>query len=204
MLALANATNNPEYVEQACAWTHVLDERYWSDDLGGYCLAADDTDDLIVRPFSGADDAAPNANATMISNLAALSVWTGETRYAERAQTMSERFGGAVAANPLGHSGVLAAAIDAQAPALVVLMVPQDGDASAMRGALRDVSLPNVVVDEVWADETLPSSSPASGKTAIDGKTTAYVCLGPQCSLPVTEPATLVETIKSAREVTVA
>jgi uncharacterized protein YyaL (SSP411 family) len=70
-----------------------------------------------------------------------------------------------------------------------------------MRGALRDVSLPNVVVDEVWADETLPSSSPAFGKTAIDGKTTAYVCLGPQCSLPVTEPEKLVETIKSARQV---
>jgi hypothetical protein len=27
------------------------------------------------------------------------------------------------------------------------------------------------------------------------------VCLGPQCSLPVTEPEKLVETIKSARQV---
>jgi uncharacterized protein YyaL (SSP411 family) len=201
VLALANATNNPEYVEQACAWTHVLDTRYWSDDLGGYCLAADDTDDLIVRPFSGLDEATPNANATMISNLAALSVWTGEAHYAARATQMLQRFGGAVAANPVGHSAMLAAAIDTMAPALVVLMVPEGGDASAMRGALRDVSLPNVVVDEVWADETLPSSSPAFGKTAIDGKTTAYVCLGPQCSLPVTEPEKLVETIKSARQV---
>jgi uncharacterized protein YyaL (SSP411 family) len=45
----------------------------------------------------------------------------------------------------------------------------------------------------------LPASSPAHGKTAIDGKPTAYVCLGPQCSLPVTEPAQLVETIKVGR-----
>jgi hypothetical protein len=27
------------------------------------------------------------------------------------------------------------------------------------------------------------------------------VCIGPQCSLPVTEPAKLVETIKAARQV---
>jgi uncharacterized protein YyaL (SSP411 family) len=68
-----------------------------------------------------------------------------------------------------------------------------------MRAALRDVSLPNLVIDEVWADETLPSNSPAAGKTILDDKTTAYVCIGPQCSPPVTEPGKLVETIKAAR-----
>jgi uncharacterized protein len=46
----------------------------------------------------------------------------------------------------------------------------------------------------------LPPSSPAHGKTAIDGKPTAYVCIGPQCSLPVTDPAALVETIRAARQ----
>jgi uncharacterized protein len=66
------------------------------------------------------------------------------------------------------------------------------------------VSLPNVVVQEVRAGEpgasVLPDSSPAHGKTAVDNKPTAYVCIGPQCSLPVTEPAALVETIKAARQ----
>ena len=51
--------------------------------------------------------------------------------------------------------------------------------------------------------DTLPEASPAHGKTAVDGKVTAYVCLGPQCSLPVTEPAKLVETIRTARDVVV-
>ncbi len=202
-LALANATSNPEYVEQACAWTHILDEHYWSRDLGGYYLTADDTDDLIVRPFSGFDDAAPNANAVMVSNLVALSLWTGEDRYAKRADDILRSFAAGIAGNPVAYSGLLGAALDTFAPALVVLIVPKDGDAGAMRAALRDVSLPNVVVQEIWHDETLPSSSPAHGKTAVDGKTTAYVCLGPQCSLPVTDSQKLVETIKTARQVTV-
>ena len=46
----------------------------------------------------------------------------------------------------------------------------------------------------------LPESSPAHGKTSIGGKPTAYVCIGPQCSMPVTEPAALVETVKEARQ----
>jgi uncharacterized protein YyaL (SSP411 family) len=202
-LALANAEANPEYVEQACAWTHVLDAHYWADDLGGYYLAADDTDDLIVRPLSGFDDAAPNANAVMVSNLVQLTLWTGEGRYAKRADDILRGFGASIAANPVAHSGLLGASLDTLAPALVVLILSKDGDAGAMRAALREVSLPNVVVQEIWHDETLPSSSPAHGKMAVDGKTTAYVCLGPQCSLPVTDPHKLVETIKTARQVTV-
>ncbi|MDJ0514406.1 MAG: thioredoxin domain-containing protein [Methyloceanibacter sp.] len=198
-LSLANATNNPEYVEQAAAWAHVLDTHYWSEDLGGYHLAADDTDDIIVRPLNAMDDATPNANAMMVSNLSALASWTGDNAYTDRAEKIITSFGPAITANPVGHSGMLGAALDRLAPALIVLMVPEGGDPAAMRAALRDVSLPNVVIDEVWADETLPSTSPAAGKTVVDNTTTAYVCIGPQCSLPVTEPERLVETARGAR-----
>jgi uncharacterized protein YyaL (SSP411 family) len=45
----------------------------------------------------------------------------------------------------------------------------------------------------------VPANSPAHGKTAIGGEPTAYVCIGPQCSMPVTEPAALIETVRDAR-----
>ncbi|MEM7399964.1 MAG: thioredoxin domain-containing protein, partial [Pseudomonadota bacterium] len=155
-LGLANATNNPEYVEQAAAWAHVLDTHYWSEELGGYHLAADDTDDIIVRPLNAMDDATPNANAMMVSNLVALASWTGDNAYTDRAEKIITSFGPAITANPVGHSGMLGAALDRLAPTLIVLMVPEGGDPAEMRAALRDVSLPNLVIDEVWADETLP------------------------------------------------
>ena len=77
-LALANATAERDYIDRACEWADVLDRHYWSPDLGGYYFAADDTSDLIVRPFSGQDEATPNANGVMVSNLMALYLWTGE------------------------------------------------------------------------------------------------------------------------------
>jgi uncharacterized protein YyaL (SSP411 family) len=203
-LTLANVTGKRDLIDQALAWTAILDKHYWSDDLGGYHLAADDTNDIIVRPFSGLDDATPNANAVMVSNLVALSMWTGDPAYAKRAEVILRSFGGAMTENPVGHAGLLAAALDGLAPSLIVLIVPLDGDASELRAALRDVSLPNAVVQEIRQGVALPASSSAFGKTAIDGKPTAYVCLGPQCSPPVTDPTKLVETIKAARMVTVA
>jgi uncharacterized protein len=105
-----------------------------------------------------------------------------------------------MAENVLAHAGLLASTIDVAAPALIVLIVPEGGDATELRGALAEVSLPNAVVQEIRAGESLPDSSPAHGKTAIDSKPTAYVCIGPQCSLPVTDAASLVETIKAARQ----
>jgi uncharacterized protein YyaL (SSP411 family) len=89
--------------------------------------------------------------------------------------------------------------MDLLAPASIVLIVPKGGDARKLRRALSDVSLPGAVVQEIAEGTALPANSPAFGKTAVDGKPTAYVCIGPQCSLPVTEPDALVETVKAAR-----
>ena len=207
-LALANGSGRRSYVEQARAWAEVLDKHYWSEALGGYYFTADDTGDLIVRPFSGQDEATPNANGAMVSNLVALNLWTGEERYRARAETILRSFAGAMSEQVLAHCGLLAATLDAHAPALVVLIVPAGTDARSLRAGLRDVSLPNVVMQEigqgVQGASALPVSSPAHGKTTLDGKPTAYVCLGPQCSLPVTDAAALVETIRAARQVTVA
>jgi len=202
-LALASVTGKRDYIERAREWVDVLDRHYWAADLGGYYFVADDTNDLIVRPLSGQDEATPNANGVMMSNLIALYLWTGEERYATRAEATLRAFAGPMAENVLAHAGLLAGELDLTAPSLIVLIVPEVGDARELRRALSNVSLPGAVVQEVRGGEALPASSPAYGKTAIGGKATAYVCIGPQCSLPVTEPAALVETVKAARRVTI-
>ena len=152
-LALANVTGNPEYVERAKAWAEMLDQHYWSENLGGYYFTADDTSDLIVRPFSGQDEATPNANGTMVSNLVALHLWTGEERYRDRADAILRGFAGAMTANVLAHAGLLASSLDLMAPAHIVLIAPKGKSTHALRRALADVSLPGAVVQEVREGE---------------------------------------------------
>ena len=62
-LRLFAATGSDAYLDHAVRWTDVLDRHYWDDASGGYFTAADDTDDVVVRLKSAADDAVPNANA---------------------------------------------------------------------------------------------------------------------------------------------
>ena len=106
-LALANVTGNVDYLNRARAWTQVLDQHYWAEGHGGYYLAADDTGDLIVRTINALDDATPNANGTMVSNLMALYLWTGEERYRDRAEGIVRGFSGAVSRNVFSHTGLL-------------------------------------------------------------------------------------------------
>jgi len=200
-LALASVTGESRYLDKAKGWADVLDRHYWAGEMAGYYFAADDTTDLIVRPLNAYDDATPNANPTMIENLMALYLWTGEERYRERAEAILNFFSGAAAQNAVAHAGLLTASLDVMAPSHVVLVAPDERGADALRNALRDVSLPGAVVQAVGEDEALPESSPAHGKTLVEGKPTAYVCIGPLCSPPVTEPDKLVEAIKAAREV---
>ncbi|XSG81757.1 MAG: thioredoxin domain-containing protein [Methyloligella sp. ZOD6] len=200
-LALAAVTGEAKYLDKAKGWVDVLDAHYWAEDMAGYYFAADDTTDLIVRPLNAYDDATPNANPTMIENLMALYLWTGEERYRERAEAILNFFSGAAAENAVAHAGLLTASLDGMAPAHIAIVVPEGGDASRMRNALRNVSLPDAVVQVIAETDALPKSSPAHGKTSVEGKPTAYVCIGPLCSPPVTEADKLVDAIKASREV---
>ena len=52
-------------------------------------------------------------------------------------------------------------------------------------------SLPNRVLTQLAPGDALPLGHPAFGKGQQEEKATAYVCVGPVCSLPVTEPDAL-------------
>jgi len=138
-----------------------------------------------------------------VSALMQLFSWTGEERYRDRAEAIVRGFSGDLSRNVFAHTGLLTGALDLLAPAQIVIVVPDGGDARDLRRALANVSLPNAVLQEVRetlaSRGALPESSPAHGKTAIGGSPTAYVCIGPQCSMPVTEPVALIKTVKEAR-----
>ena len=136
------------------------------------------------------DDATPNANAVMVSNLVALNLLTGKAAYLDRAQAIPAAFSADLAKNALGHCGLLACSFDLIAPQQVVVIDPAGAAASAAPGSLAHamfgLSLPGAVQQIVGSDR-VPTTGPLAGKTSAGGKATAYACLGPRCSLPVTK-----------------
>ena len=205
-LRLLQATNEPAFLTAAERWCATLDKHFWVADGGGYAFTADDTPDVIVRMRGAHDDATPNANAIMITNLVALGLLTGNPAYLDRAEAIPQAFAADSAKNTLGHCGLLAGFYDLLAPQQVVVIGSADAAASAkLARAMFKLSLPGavqqVVAEAALGPAGLSTAGPLAGKTAQDGKPTAYACLGPQCSLPVTEPDALLEVLRRQRSV---
>jgi uncharacterized protein len=206
-LRLYLVTGDADYLGVAERWLAVVDERYWAAESGGYAFTADDTPDVIVRMLGAHDDATPNANGIMISNLMTLHLLTGKPRYLEWAEAIPRAFASELVRSTFGHCGLLAGTLDLIAPQQVVVIEPSgpsgEGTAhgsSPLARAMLDLSLPGAVEQVVEPGQTLANPT-LNGKSAIGGKATAYACLGPQCSLPVTEPEALVEVLRKQRMV---
>ena len=197
-LRLHEATNEAGYFEQARAWTDVLDRHYWIADQGGFATSADDTRDVIVRLRPGSDDATPNANAIMVSNLVALGTLSRDSRYFDRAKEIPAAFAADLGRNIVAHTGLLAAAIDLFAPQIVVIAGRELKGGEDLIEVIRSISLPGAL--QYGLDAASRLELPAfHDKEPVNQHSTAYACLGPQCSLPLTDATEFATTLKAQR-----
>jgi uncharacterized protein YyaL (SSP411 family) len=195
-LRLFAATGAEPYLEQAETWTRILDQHYWDQNGGGYFTSADDTSDVVVRLKTAADDATPSANTIQLSNLIALAALTGEASYDERARQLVKAFSAALARGPVGHCGLLAAELDLDR---LVQVAVSGAPATGLRIELMRHSIPGDLEFVAEATAGVGPHSLLAGKTAIEGKSTAYVCLGPVCTEPIHEPAAFAERLRQVR-----
>ncbi len=195
-ILLFEATGQNQYLETAIQWTDTLHARHWLPEYSRYATTADDTSDIIARLSSGTDDATPNANAIQLSNLSYLSLLTGDDRYREQAAMLVDSFATDIAANLISHTGILCGAIDLMSGSHIVII--GDKNAEELRKATFQVSLPGATFSSI-KDSRETSAPWAEGKTPIKDKAAAYVCLGMQCSKPITDPDELIQTLKQQR-----
>jgi uncharacterized protein len=196
-LSLYLATGEADTLRDAENWSEIMQAQYWAEEHNGYYLSAADTADIIIRTLSARDDAVPNANAVMLGNLAALHTLTGEPRYRDRAEALRKGISGEAMRLASIHTGYFSALADHLRPQHLVLL--RGSGEAAMRDALTHISLPGTVVEWVAEDGAAPPNSPAFGKRAVEGRATAYLCVGPQCSAPVSSPEALLAALRSSR-----
>ena len=199
-LRLYQATGETGDLEQALRWTEILDRHYGSQSSGGYFTAADDTRDVIVRLRAASDDATPSANAMMVTNLMALGTLTGEARFVHQAEDVVRAFSTDLTRNLGGHTGLLAAAMDLLAPQLIAV-AGGGSTADELRSVIHGLSVPGALEIEVNEAVSLTGPPALRGKSAVDGRAAAYVCLGAECSRPVTDGPALRQKILDLRAI---
>jgi uncharacterized protein len=203
-LRLHQATGRAAYLEHARAWSAILDKHYWDVTSGGYCMAADDTADVILKLSPAHDDAVPNANAIQLSNLLSLAALTGDAAYAGRADDLYNAYLSDLRRAPVGHCGLLAASFDLVSLVQIAIHERTPADTKVSRSPLNKTlfkkSIPGALEYCLAGEYAADMPVALSGKTGSAGKSTAYICSGPLCGPPVLDPDAFAESLVAARQ----
>ena len=194
-LALFEATGERAYLEHALAWQAALD-RHYVDPEGGYYLSADDAEGLVLRPRSTTDDALPNPNALAAQNLLRLAAFTGDHAWRAKADVLFDALLPAAAESLYSHLALLNA-LDLRLRAAELVVVGRE----ITRFAAAALKLPFIdrMVMRARRESDLPPAHPARAVFASLPETAALVCVGERCSLPVTQPDMIAETVTRMR-----
>ncbi len=197
-LALFEATAEPAYLDRALAWQRAFDRHYAHPGTGGYYLTADDAEGLIVRPDTTYDEAIPNPNSLAAQNLVRLAALTGDPAWRERTDRLFDGLLPIAVPNLFPHQSLLNA-LDLRLRAAEIVIVREEAHNGPLFVAAQHIPFDERIILRVTKADDLSPSHPARDKIAAVSGSAAFVCVDARCSLPVTDPDQIAETIKAMR-----
>jgi uncharacterized protein YyaL (SSP411 family) len=194
-IALYEATGEPFCLTTAERLANAA-QTVFTDGHGGFYSTASGASDVpLTRPRTAADNATPSGNGIMAEVLARLFHLTGNTDWRVRATAVLTAFAGQP--DQLAGMPTLLAAADLLEEAATVVIVGPAAAATALLRAASSSPDPATVVLRTADAGTLHPGHPAFGKTAPPRQAVAYVCRRNVCGLPITDPATLSQTLRT-------
>ncbi len=186
LIALYEATFEERWFEAARAGADELLELFADPENGGFFSTAVDSEALIARRKDLEDQPIPSGGASAALALLRLALLTGEEAY-EQAALGHLRLVHPIAARHASAFGHTLQAIDLHVgPAREIALIGDDlGPLErVVRGSLR----PRTVLAG-RRDDDGPTLVPLlTGRVAVDGRPSAYVCERFVCRAPVTDP----------------
>jgi uncharacterized protein YyaL (SSP411 family) len=185
LIALYEATFEARWFHAAQATAGAIVARFADPERGGFFQTSSDHEQLVARRKDLEDNPIPSGASSAAFGLLRLAALTGEARYEEHAGGVFLLAGDLARRFPQAF-GHLLQALDFQLSAVrEVALVGADTTelARVVRGAFR----PHVVLA---GGDGADAGGVAllEGRTALDGRATAYVCERFSCRQPVLEP----------------
>ena len=190
LMCLYEATFDERWLVAASELVGVV-ECEFADAAGGWFDTAVGAEPLIVRPKETQDGATPSGGAVAAAVMLRLAELTGDGPLRDAAERAVGQMEELAARYPRAFPAWLGALDFASTPVAQVAIVgdPRAADARALLGVARNGFQPYRVL--ALGDSESRTPALLSGRSAIEGRATAYVCHGFACRRPVTEPAEL-------------
>jgi uncharacterized protein YyaL (SSP411 family) len=198
LLELYQCDFNPEVLAWAAELQKIQDAVFWDQARGGYFFTDGRDKDLLIRSKEGMDGALPNGNGMSALNLLKLYGLMGEGAYLDRAKSTLQAFSQMVAEYPQAFSQMVIAYdyLSDLSKELAVLKGTTDGVEDFLK-ELRNSFQPNLVLAAGPSGQNFPPL--LANRTAVDGKTTFYVCEGQTCQSPTHDAERALQVVGTSR-----
>ena len=191
-LTLWEVTGEGRYLEDAKAWTNVMNTQFWSEARGGYNFTREGSDPLILRMRMIHDQPTPSTNATMVTVLTRLALITGVAEYGGRAQAILTSFADEINRNFVSCAEMLnGLEYFGTGLQIVVLGGRVHPRAQEFIHAVWGKAMPNRLLVVTESSDNLPDGHPAKGQPMQNGQPTVYICQRNACSTAITSAVTL-------------
>ncbi|MEM8814957.1 MAG: thioredoxin domain-containing protein [Pseudomonadota bacterium] len=165
-------------------------ERFADTANGGFYFTANDHEQLMHRGKPVADDALPAGNGVAAYALQRLGFVLGRTDYLDAAEATLRFAWRAMQEYPHGHVMLLTALEEQLSPCETIVIRGDSEEIEGWRRSAAKIYAPRRLVFAIPRDEDgLPGA--LAERTAREGETLAYRCVGTHCDLPVTNFAAL-------------
>ncbi len=189
LLTLYEATFEPRWFNEAKALADTTIARFGDPERGGFYSTSDDHEELIARRKEIGDHPIPSGNSAAALGLLRLEALTGERTYGQWAEGMLRLFAKAAPRQPDAFAHLLRALDFQLAPTKEVALIGDE--LSELAAVVRSRYRPHLVLAGGTEGSTIPPL--LEGRTAVEGKPTAYVCEHFSCRAPVTDADVLAD-----------
>jgi uncharacterized protein len=196
LLALYETTFDPRWVREAKDLADAMLEHFWDEAEERFYDTPAAGEALVVRPRDFYDNPTPSGNSAAVMALLRVGALLGEPRYSRVAGRALASMGALLEELPSAFGHMLAALdLHLAVPQEVAVVGERDReDTRALLGVLARRYLPNTLLAGAEPAEVEAAAALIpllEGRTALDGRATAYVCERFACRMPVTEPDAL-------------
>ena len=192
LVTLYEATFDPHWLTEARALVEVMLADFWDAERGGFFDTPEGADDLIVRPKELVDNAVPAGNSAAALALLRLAAYLDDEALRAKGETTVRLVGRAAAEQPLGFANWLCALDTLLHPPVELALVGPAGGREPFVRVLAGRYIPHLLIAAGEdGDEAAAHLPILRGRTALDGRTTAYLCEQFTCRQPTTRPEEL-------------
>ncbi|MFC1597599.1 thioredoxin domain-containing protein, partial [Planctomycetota bacterium] len=206
LIDLYEATFELRWLEAADRVTRKMLADFWDPEDGGFFYTSAVHKNLLVRTKPFYDGPVPSGNSTATLVLLRLSKLLDNRQYAQKAETVLTSARDRMYAQPGAYLNLLSAADFHLHPTMEIAVVGRRSGADTKRflDVIHRGHVPNKVLallepeaaDARRAEQLLPL---LTGKRAIGGRATVYVCENYACKRPVNEVSDLQRMLEEAR-----